>query len=142
MGNLMAITVPVAGQEASAEQFGIPVANEVNRMTPLVVAPTPWTTLVLQNGWVNQAGTAQYRKVGDMVQMRGTVGGGTAGTNVAILPVGFRPPAGLFLNSTCTNGGPFLARVYVDPGGAFTIEWGTGGTNNYVSLAGSFSVTP
>lgn len=34
----MAITVPIVGQEISASTFGIPVANEVNRLTPLVDA--------------------------------------------------------------------------------------------------------
>lgn len=32
----MAITVPQAGQEINAASFGAPVANELNRLTPLV----------------------------------------------------------------------------------------------------------
>jgi hypothetical protein len=35
----------------------------------------------------------QYRKVGDMVELRGVIRGGTAGTVAFTLPAGFRPPA-------------------------------------------------
>lgn len=58
--------------------------------------PTPWTAPTLLNSWVNMGGAlqvAQYRKVGDMVQIRGAVQNGTIGLVVFTLPVGFRPPA-------------------------------------------------
>lgn len=65
---------------------------------------TPWTALPLQNSWVSYAASdpnwigPAYRKVGDMVQLRGLMARATAlaaGTSqvFATLPVGFRPPA-------------------------------------------------
>lgn len=58
---------------------------------------TPWTAVTFENSWENLGGfwqTCQYRKVDDMVQLRGacTYNGsiGTA-TTLFILPVGFRP---------------------------------------------------
>jgi hypothetical protein len=59
---------------------------------------TPWTGVTFQNGWVNFGGayqTAQYRKVGDVVQVRGVIKSGTVGSIAFTLPVGFRPPAKL-----------------------------------------------
>jgi hypothetical protein len=84
----MAITVPAAGQPVSASTFGIPVANQLNG-----IAPTAWTNLTLQNGWTNASGqqAAQYRKIGDMVQLRGGIAGGTLNAIAFTLPVGFRP---------------------------------------------------
>lgn len=89
----MAITPPVAGQQITVEAFGIPITNEVNRMTPITTV-TAWTQATLQNGWAHQAGqVVQYRKVGDMVQIRGRMDGGTSGfVAYFLLPVGFRPP--------------------------------------------------
>lgn len=59
-------------------------------------SPTPWTAVTFQNGWINYGGayqTAQYRKVGDEVQVRGTIKSGTQMTVAFTLPAGFRPPA-------------------------------------------------
>jgi hypothetical protein len=60
------------------------------------VAPTAWTAVTFLNGWSNYGSgfqTMQYRKVGDIVYLRGFVKGGTASTAVFALPVGYRPPA-------------------------------------------------
>ncbi len=65
------------------------------------ITPTAWTNLTFQNGWSNYSGSfqsAQYRKVGDVVEMRGVVKGTTWGTAICTLPAGFRPPASLLLN--------------------------------------------
>lgn len=94
----MAITVPIDGQEISASTFGAPVANEVNRMTPLVVAPTAWTNVIFQNSWVNYGSgeqNIQYRKIGDVVYLRGVMKSGGLSTVAFTLPTGFRPIASL-----------------------------------------------
>lgn len=53
-----------------------------------------WTALTLLNSWVNIVGAqaAQYRMIGDMVQVRMAIEDGTAST-LFTLPAGFRPPA-------------------------------------------------
>lgn len=63
---------------------------------------TAWTALTLKNNWQNYGGefqTAQYRKVGDEVQVRGLVRLGTTATAIATLPDGFRPPATLLFGA-------------------------------------------
>ena len=96
----MPITVPVTGDEISASAFGAPVANEVNRLTPLVDSrtPTAWTTVTYQNSWVTEGPQpAQYRKIGDIVYFRGSIKAGTNNTTAWTMPVGFRPPTVLTL---------------------------------------------
>lgn len=96
----MAIVVPTDGAIISAGVFGKPVADEINRITPLVngAIPTAWTALSLANGWTNIGGglaPMQYRKVGDVVQLRGVIVPGSWEIPFAQMPVGFRPPWGL-----------------------------------------------
>jgi hypothetical protein len=57
---------------------------------------TAWTAVTFAGTWANYGSGYQgmeYRKVGDMVQLRGVIAGGTSGTTVCTLPAGFRPPA-------------------------------------------------
>lgn len=73
--------------------YGIPPATDP---TPTAVA---WTPLPLLNNWTWAGGSYPppvYRKVGDMVQVRGGVANATplvnpSVVNFALLPVGFRP---------------------------------------------------
>lgn len=61
-----------------------------------VAVPTAWTGVTFTNSWVNFGSTfqnCQYRKVGDEVQLRGTMKTGTVNTAAFTLPAGFRPPA-------------------------------------------------
>ena len=52
---------------------------------------TGWLAMTpLLNGWVSVQ-TPEYRRVGKTVMLRGRVQSGTAGTNVFVLPTGFRP---------------------------------------------------
>lgn len=55
--------------------------------------PPAWTPLTLANGWTayDSGRVPAYRKVGDVVSLRGTVKPGTT-TTIATLPVGFRTP--------------------------------------------------
>jgi hypothetical protein len=55
-----------------------------------------WINVTFQNAWVNFGGTwqtVQYRRIGDLVYLRGVAKSGTvgAGTPVFTLPVGYRP---------------------------------------------------
>ena len=63
---------------------------------PISSVTTPWTGVSFQNSWADYGSpyqTAQYRKVGDEVQLRGLIRNGTQGTSMFTLPAGFRPPA-------------------------------------------------
>lgn len=65
-------------------------------------ASTGWTAASLLNSWQNfgapWAGAA-YRKVGDIVYLRGLIRLGTMNTAAFTLPSGFRPPADLYFSS-------------------------------------------
>jgi len=66
---------------------------------PIPNTPQGWTPITaFTNGWQNfdTTRTAQYRKIGDEVTMRGVLKGGTVGygTPMFNLPTGFRPPTG------------------------------------------------
>lgn len=101
--------------------------------------PTAWAAPVFQNGWANLGGiwqVAQYRRVGDVVQIRGTITAGVIGAIAFVLPVGFRPPAATTF--ACTSAGAF---------GSFSIAANGAVTPNvgaiaFFGLDCSFSVTP
>lgn len=59
-----------------------------------VTSPSVWTAPTLINSWTNIGGgfrPAQYRKVGDIVYIRGVINGGVLGATAFVLPLGFRP---------------------------------------------------
>lgn len=135
----MAITVPVVGQEISAGTFGIPVATEVNRLTTLT-APTAWTNPVYTNGWAGLTSSgiqpAQYRKIGDIVYIRGNIYGGSLGVSAFTLPVGFRPPLNLY-PMVIAQGGTL---GYLVVGSAGTIV-PNAANNGQIGMECQFSVT-
>jgi hypothetical protein len=89
----MAITVPAEGQIVSATTFGKPVADEVNRLTTLTTPPAWIPVTTFQNGWSNfdAVQVAAYRKIGDLVYLRGVIKGGTVPNVAFTLPAGYRP---------------------------------------------------
>lgn len=109
------------------------------RTTALESATTPsaWTAPTLTNSWLNYGGgyqTAQYRKVGDIVYLRGSIGAGTLGSAAITLPAGFRPPAQIQFEPSGT-----VDYIDVTTGGAVVPA---GGSNTVASLDGiQFSVT-
>lgn len=92
----MAITRPVTKTLISTAAWGIPITDQVNANAAAIAnnAPTAWVTATLQNGFTVLSGYAApaYRKVGDVVQIRGSVAGGAVVQTLFVLPVGFRPP--------------------------------------------------
>ena len=131
----MAFTRPTVNTEISAADFGQPVYD--------LLTPTAWTNVTFQNSWANMGGyqAVQYRKVGDMVQMRGMMGSGTMGQTAFTLPVGFRPPALVMGSTGSYNTGSFtwvVARFDCNPDGRIVpID----GINQYYVMLTSFSVT-
>lgn len=132
------------GQHAptsEVERLAAQIARLEERVADLQRAqPTPWTAPTLLNSWVNFGGAdqvAQYRRSGDIVQVRGVVKSGTVGfVPVFVLPVGYRPQLNQWFvqinpNTSGTGG------VYVDPSGNVGIF---AGTNSAMSLNLSFSI--
>jgi hypothetical protein len=55
-----------------------------------------WVAPTLLNGWTNYGGAyqvMQYRRVGDMIQLRGVIKGTATNALAFTLPNGFRPPS-------------------------------------------------
>lgn len=73
-------------------QSNYPLAS--SKLTPIQQwfdIDTGWLPMTpLLNGWVSVQ-QPEYRRVGKIVMLRGRVQSGTAGTNVFVLPAGFRP---------------------------------------------------
>jgi hypothetical protein len=75
---------------------------------PVVTPASEWVSPTYQNGWVDYDtggfNNVEYRKVGDEVQIRGIMKGGTPGTSPAFtLPPAFRPPGHLAFGSVADN---------------------------------------
>ncbi len=85
-----------------------------------------WLAPTLLNSWVDFGGTeqvAQFRKVGDMVQIRGVIKSGTVGfADAFVLPDGMWPPANLPL-AIQSNGA--LAGLYITSAGSVQVFFGS-----------------
>lgn len=132
----MAITPPVVDSEISASAFGVPVANQLNAL-----APTAWTSVTFQNSWSNFDGTrlVKYRKVGDEVQLRGVMKGGTTTYNVPAFTLPYAPPVGPALFVCGASGGYVYIQVFVT--GIVSVELVGGSSNTYVYVDGVFFST-
>ena len=130
----MAITVPTVDTEISASAYGKPVAEWINAYTP-----TTWTNGVLQNSWVTFPGyqPAQYRKVGDMVQVRGVIAYGTLNALAFVLPSGYRPILPMIIPALS---GSLVAVLIINADGSVIPQ--VGKTNDWFTLAAAFSVLP
>jgi hypothetical protein len=112
-----------------------------NPAPPPVNTPTAWVAPALLNGWTQQGGgytKIGYRKIGDIVYLRGNVAsGGTTGSPVFILPVEFRPPDPVneFASETWTGAVRGVAMVRVDSNGNVIIEQPTGATFNGIHFS-------
>ncbi len=91
-------------------------------------APSAWTAASFEGTWVNFGSTfqtVQYRKVDDIVQIRGLAKDGTIGSVIFTLPAGFRPPADLhFINYSNGAAGGF----FIDTAGHVDSIFGSNGT--------------
>lgn len=87
---------------------------------------TPWVPVAFLSSHQNfGAGRqpVQYRKQGDMVQIRGCFKTGAPGTPVFVLPVGFRPPAALSFPVVSNNA--FGVMSIVDTTGSVNLDTGS-----------------
>lgn len=127
----MPITRPTTKTIISTTGWGIPITDEVNRLTTDLAStkPTVWTAVTFTNGWANFGGgyqTAQYRKIGDMVYVRGTISGGAVATSPFTLPAGFRPPAVMQFPAAIFAGSRTLIVIQINSAGVVTIYDNTG----------------
>lgn len=97
------------------------------------VSVSGWTTATLLNGWSTKFDrTPRFRRVGNMVQLSGGVGGGTTGdgTSVFVLPVGMRPSRTVIVPiiaagvGAILNGNALINRLVVSTGGNVTFSYG------------------
>jgi len=94
---------------------------------------TPWTQVAFTGTWTNFGGgyaAAQYRKVGDVVQLRGLCTGSTAAA-LGTLPAGFRPAYNV--QTIISSAASFVVLTVTASTGALSLT-GTIGAN--VSLEG------
>ena len=131
----MAWTTPrtwIAGEVPDAAMLNLHVRDNLLYL----VGDAAWTAPTLTNGWLNFGSgftVAGYRKIGDLVWLKGTVKSGTLGAAMFTLPVGFRPLAsGQTVNIVESNN--LLGRVDVLSTGA--VATGGVGSNAYVQLDG------
>lgn len=102
---------------------------------------TAWTNVTFTNSWldydlVTPYQRAQYRKNGDVVELRGHIKNGTLGTSAFTLPAGFRPPALLEFDGQYGTATSYLV---VNTNGTVVIN---SGANTYVGLNRiQFSIT-
>lgn len=123
----MAIPQFVAGVALTAAELNVMLAG---------FDPTVWTATSFANGWVNTAGNNQlteYRKIGDVVHIRGMISSGTLTAGAFTLPAGFRPPKDL--NFAVVSNGAF-GHLYITSAGVVIPQ---AGSNASFSLCVSFS---
>jgi hypothetical protein len=130
----IALTTPrtwVAGEVPTASVLN----QQIRDNSDYLNGETGWSAPALVNGWVNfgssyNYSTVGYRKLGDMVWLKGLLKSGTVGAVMFTLPVGYRPLArcGFAIESNNAFG-----RVDVQPDGTvFTVL----ASNVFVSLDG------
>jgi len=101
--------------------------------------PGPWTAPTLLNSWTawspGSAQVPQYRKHGDLVEVRGDVKGGTVPSPIFNLPVGFRPPGQI---SVATAMGTDTGYLVITTGGDVSFP-SMGIPNGHIAMCFSFS---
>lgn len=137
----MAITRPTTKTVISTTAWGWPVTDAVNANTADLAAlkPGAWIQATMQNGWTHFAGQPiSYRKVGDVVSIRGRASGSATWVAIFTLPVGYRPPYDVIFAVGGVNSSWFTTTVQVAA---------TGIVNSMATLTDiapvlSFSITP
>lgn len=134
-------SVPIAGLALSVPDGSI---------TSDKLSVEPWSDLPLASGFYSPPNSswqkAQYRKIGDIVYLRGTItidsGLIDGGDIVATLPAGYRPPATVTFVSEPHHSLTTKHRLDVSATGSVSIQRRAGDTP-HVALDGVFfSVTP
>ena len=106
-----------------------------------LTTPSAWTDVSFQNSWVNYGlgeQNVQYRKIGDLVYLRGVMKSGTVGVAYPgfTLPTGFRPPKNVYVDVPSNNA---HGQAFIYPSGIVGITVGSNVSVHLDSIV--FSVT-
>lgn len=142
----MSISRPITKTTIATAAWGWPITDEVNRLTALTAA-SAWTQVTFQNGWANAYGSSpvQYRKVGDMVQLRGMASGSTLRVAAFTMPTGFRPPqdgAGFSIPGNPNGGGWVSAYLNAGSNGVMAVDGMVTAASYLVNFYVQYSTTP
>jgi hypothetical protein len=139
---------PTVGQMTIYNDVGTIEIRDVgpsNPMNPLTqTTPPPWIPFPFATGWSNYLNTytaCGYRKLGDMVFLRGLARVDAGATSlIGTLPTGYRPPAASIFSPQCAGGS---LRMDINASGTVTNGAVVLTIGNWVSLENTqFSVTP
>lgn len=113
----MAWTVPrtwAVGDPGTSSDLNVYVRDN----TSFLYGDTAWTTVLsFNNGWSAGAITPRYRRTGTIVEINGSVTGGTLALNAFVLPAGppsYRPTAQVHKATSSNNA---FGMFFVDTGG-------------------------
>jgi hypothetical protein len=84
---------------------------------PQLAAPEAVHALTLAASWISYSATSTpgyWKDPFGVVHLQGMASNGTAGSTIATLPAGYRPPAPLFFGALTSNGGTTLTPGEVD----------------------------
>jgi hypothetical protein len=118
--------------------------EDVGPISNFVSVPNPvpsWIQATLVNGWVTSGVVPSYRRIGDIVYLRGAASGtaASAGSTILTLPVGYRPPANV--NTPVVAASSTLSFIAIDTNG--NVIPTSGANKDYISVSNvQFSVTP
>lgn len=101
-----------AAGSATFQAGALLLVEDITTVSPGPTQDTPWTAVTFQNSWANYGSgyqTCQYRRVGDMLQLRGVMTGGVSGSVPFTLPAGYRVPALIEVSVIGTGTAPRLA---------------------------------
>ena len=105
---------------------------------------TGWIDLSLTTGWSYQYATdkAQYRKIGNVVYLRGLITGtADAGTTIATLPEGYRP-IGYFERFSCALNNSESVNIQINANGVINDFQKESSSRTFISLSGiSFPIS-
>lgn len=137
----MAINRPTTKTIISTAGWGIPITDQVNLNASDIAAlkTAPWINASYLNGWTTFTGyqPAAYRKIGDMVQVRGIIALGSMNAVAFILPTGYRPPMDLILPQRCS--GNTSGTLIIRANGDYLPQVGV---NTWFTITATFSITP
>lgn len=95
-----------------------------------------WIAPTLINSWSNHsasyASAGYYKDNSDVVRLRGLIKGGSAGSNMFVLPTGYRPSSREVFLVFC---GVMMMTARIDVDSSGIVQFVTG-SNDYVSLSG------
>lgn len=112
---------------------------------PPAEVPTQWTGVTFQNNWVDYGGAVQlvqYRKIGDIVYVRGVMKNGILGSPAFTLPVGFRPPMNMNFIAEAAGSSGVVGAIGFGADGTAIPQSAFGTTGAYFATNVSFSTTP